>query len=109
MCRSARERSMSACPDVPRIKLWQDSRKANDMLPGSSAIEFEVAWGRHQQLVQDGLHEQRKATHLPASGRARSMLSAIRASWASLLVGACLRLPVVPIDGSKGIETVAAQ
>src|SRR4051812_9831301 len=109
MCRTARERTISACPDDPSIKPSQDSRKANDMLPGLSSVEGQVAWIRHQQLVKEGLHEQFMATHLPVPASAHSPRSVIRDRWTALLVGAWRSLHDVLFGATKGAGHITAQ
>ncbi len=103
------ERTMSAYPDGPGSLPHRISRKANNMIPGVSANECQVAWIHYQQLVKDGLHEQFVATQLPAPASARSKPRAIRHQLGALLNRFWRSLQEVPIDMSKGIGQVLAR
>ena len=109
MWQFARDRTMSACPDGPRINRSPDSRKANDMLPGLNPTDCQVAWVRHQHMVKDGLDEQFKTAHLPAHWSTRTTLNAIRARWNALLIVARRSLPDVRLGASKRIEPATAR
>src|SRR3954454_23356854 len=109
MCAPVLKRSMSAYPEIPGSLPHRISRKANNMIPGVSANECQVAWIHYQQLVNDGLHEQFVATQLPGPASARPKPCAIRHQLAALLTRFWRSLQEVPIDTSKGIGQVLAR
>jgi hypothetical protein len=111
MCPFSPRRMMEACSDGPAIYLTNDDRREeNDMYPGPSDTDWQVAKFQHRELLAMAQHQQFVASILAATTDARPMSTPIRRQLDTLLVRAGQRLQgAQAVARESGVSTTPVE